>query len=123
MDEQNKAVLRQFHDVLRPGGRLILDTQNITRTLLHPRPQHRIERNGDLLLDEWELDLDNARFVTTRTIVRDGTTRKTHFVVRWFTVPELRSWLEEAGFVNVRAPGIGLDTRLVVTADRFSRPA
>ena len=30
-DEQNKAVLRQFHDALRPGGRLVLETQNIGR--------------------------------------------------------------------------------------------
>jgi 2-polyprenyl-3-methyl-5-hydroxy-6-metoxy-1,4-benzoquinol methylase len=117
-DEQNKAVLRQFHDALRPGGRLVLDTQNVTRTLLHPRPQHWVERDGDLMLDEWELDLEHARFVTERTIVRSGATRKTHFVIRWFTVPELRAWLEEAGFENVRAPGLGLETRLVVVADR-----
>jgi 2-polyprenyl-3-methyl-5-hydroxy-6-metoxy-1,4-benzoquinol methylase len=117
-DEQNKAVLREFRDALRRGGRLILDMQNITRTLLQSREQHRVERNGDLMFDDWKLDLENARFVTERTIVRDGKTRKTHFVVRWFTVPELRAWLEEAGFENVRAPGIDLETRLVVVADR-----
>jgi hypothetical protein len=38
--------------------------------------------------------------------------------VRWFAVPELRSWLEQAGFENVRAPGLDLETRLIVTADR-----
>lgn len=120
-DEQNKAVLREFHDALRPGGRLILETQNISRILLHPRPQHWVEREGDLMLDEWELDLDNARFLTTRTVVRGGRTRKTHFVVRWFALPELRSWLEEAGFENVRAPGLDLETRLIVLAERPSR--
>ena len=65
-DEQNKAVLRQFHDALSPGGRLILETQNITRILLQPRPQHWVERDGDLMLDEWKLDVENARFVTER---------------------------------------------------------
>jgi 2-polyprenyl-3-methyl-5-hydroxy-6-metoxy-1,4-benzoquinol methylase len=117
-DEQNKAVLRGFHDALRPGGRLILDTQNITRVLLQPRPQHWLERDGDLMLDEWKLDVENARFVTERTVVRGGNTRRTHFVVRWFSVPELRAWLEEAGFENVRAPGLEPQTRLVVVADR-----
>ncbi len=117
-DEQNKAVLREFHDALKPGGRLILETQNITRILLDPRPQHFVERDGDLMLDEWQLDLENARFVTSRTVVRDGQTRKTHFVVRWFSVPELRSWLEEAGFTDVRTPGLTRESRLVVLADR-----
>jgi 2-polyprenyl-3-methyl-5-hydroxy-6-metoxy-1,4-benzoquinol methylase len=117
-DEQNKAVLRQFHDALRPGGSLILETQNITRILLQPRPQHWIERDGDLMLDQWTLDVENARFVTERTVVRGGRTRRTHFVVRWFSPPELRVWLEEAGFGNVRTPGLEPETRLVVVADR-----
>ena len=117
-DDQNKAVLRQFRDALKPGGRLILETQNITRILLNPQPQHFVERDGDVMADEWTLDLENARFVTERTVVRGGRTRKTHFVVRWFNVPELRAWLEETGFENVRAPGLTQETRLVVIADR-----
>ena len=119
-DEQNKSVLREFRDALKPGGKLVLETQNITRILLNPRPQHVVERNGDLMLDEWKLDVENARFITSRTVVRDGRTRKTHFVVRWFSVPELRAWLEGAGFENVRTPGLTQDTRLVVVADRAS---
>jgi 2-polyprenyl-3-methyl-5-hydroxy-6-metoxy-1,4-benzoquinol methylase len=117
-DGQNKAVLRQFHDALRPGGRLVLDTQNITRTLLQARPQHWLERDGNLMLDEWKLDVENARFITERTVVRGGSTRRTHFVVRWFSPPELRVWLEEAGFENVQTPGLEAETRLLVVADR-----
>jgi hypothetical protein len=117
-DEENKTVLGQFADALKPGGRLALETQSITRVLLHPRPQRWFERDGDLMLDEWNLDLEHARFVTDRTVVRAGRTRKTRFVVRWFTVPELRSWLEEAGFAEVRAPGLTTESRLVVVADR-----
>jgi 2-polyprenyl-3-methyl-5-hydroxy-6-metoxy-1,4-benzoquinol methylase len=117
-DPQNKAVLREFHAALKPGGRLILETQNITRILLNPSPLIEVERNGDLMLDKWKLDVDNARFVTTRTVVRDGQTRKTHFVIRWFSAPELRAWLEEAEFDNVQTPGLTQDTRLVAVADR-----
>ena len=118
-DEQNKAVLRQFHDALRPGGRLVLETQNIGRVFTNYRPQHFVAKRGDdFMIDDIQLDLENARFVTERTIVRGGVMRRTHFVVRWFVVPELRSWLEDAGFENVRAPGLDLETRLIVTADR-----
>jgi ubiquinone/menaquinone biosynthesis C-methylase UbiE len=117
-DDQNKAVLRQFHRALKPGGRLVLETQNITRILANPSPQHFIERDGDLMADEWQLDVENARFVTSRTVIRSGRTRKTHFVIRWFSVPELRAWLEEAGFENVHTPGQTPETRLVIVADR-----
>ena len=117
-DEQNKAVLAQFHDALKPGGRLILETQNITRIILNPRPEHFVERDDNLMLDRWDLDVENARFVTQRIVVRDGETRKTQFVIRWFSVPELRVWLHDAGFENVRTPGVTAETRLVVVADR-----
>ena len=118
-DEENKAVLRGFHDALKPGGRLVLETQNITRIMLNAQPIHVVgERNGDLMIDRWTLDPERARFWTERLVIRDGRARKAHFTVRFFTVPELRSWLEEAGFENVRMPGLAPDTRLVVVADR-----
>jgi 2-polyprenyl-3-methyl-5-hydroxy-6-metoxy-1,4-benzoquinol methylase len=117
-DDQNKAVLKQFHDVLKPSGKLILETQNITRILLNPLPQHFVEREGNVMADAWELDVEHARFVTERIVVRDGRTRKTQFVVRWFSVPELRAWLEDAWFENVRAPGVTKDSRLIVVAQR-----
>ena len=118
-DEENKAVLREFQDALKPGGRLVLETQNITRIMLDPQPIHVVgERDGDLMIDRWTLDPERSRFSTDRLVMRDGRARKAHFSVRFFTVPELRSWLEAAGFENVRTPGLAADTRLVVVADR-----
>ena len=118
-DEENKAVLRGFHDALRHEGRLVLETQNVSRIMLAPQPIHVVgERDGDLMIDRWELDAENARFLTERLVMRGGRARKAHFSVRWFTPPELRSWLEEAGFENVRMPGLTPETRLVVVADR-----
>ena len=118
-DEENKAVLRGFHDALRHEGRLVLETQNVSRIMLAPQPIHVVgERDGDLMIDRWELDAENALFLTERLVMRGGLARKAHFSVRWFTPPELRSWLEEAGFENVRMPGLTAETRLVVVADR-----
>ena len=118
-DEDNKRVLRQFHKALKPGGRLILETQNATRIMLNAEPVHVVgEREGGVMIDRWKLDPENARFETERLVVRDGRARKAHFSVRWFTVPELRGWLEQAGFENVRTPGLAPETRLVVVAER-----
>jgi 2-polyprenyl-3-methyl-5-hydroxy-6-metoxy-1,4-benzoquinol methylase len=118
-DWENNAVLRGFHEALKPGGRLVLETQNVSRILLDPQPLHVVgEREGDLMIDRWTLDAENARFRTERLVMRDGCARKAHFSVRWFTPPELRSWLEDAGFENVRMPGLTPETRLVVVADR-----
>jgi cyclopropane fatty-acyl-phospholipid synthase-like methyltransferase len=117
-DDENRAVLRRFHDALVPGGTLALETVNVTRVLLAPRPQQWSERDGDLMLDEWRFDVENARFVTDRTIVRGGRSRKTQFVVRWFTVPELRDWVQAAGFDEVQTPGLTPESRLVVVATR-----
>lgn len=119
-DEENKAVLSGFRDALKPGGRLVLETQNVSRILLDPKPLHVVgERDGDLMIDRWTLDAENARFLTERLVIRGSRARKAHFSVRWFTPPELRSWLEEAGFENVRMPGLTAETRLVVVADRL----
>jgi 2-polyprenyl-3-methyl-5-hydroxy-6-metoxy-1,4-benzoquinol methylase len=118
-DDENKAVLRGFHDALKPGGRLVIETQNVSRIMLDPKPLHIVgERDGDLMIDLWTLDAENARFQTERLVMRGGRARKARFSVRWFTPPELRSWLEEAGFENVRMPGLTAETRLVVVADR-----
>jgi hypothetical protein len=70
------------------------------------------------MVDRWTLDAENARFRTERLVVRNGRARKAHFSVRWFTPPELRGWLEAAGFENVRFPGLTPETRLVVVADK-----
>jgi 2-polyprenyl-3-methyl-5-hydroxy-6-metoxy-1,4-benzoquinol methylase len=118
-DEENKAVLRGFHDALKHGGRLVLETQNITRILLNAQPVHVVGEVGeDVAFDRWKLDAESARFVTERVVIRDGRARKAHFSVRWFSPPELRSWLEEAGFENVRMPGLTPESRLVVVAER-----
>ena len=118
-DEENKAVLRGFHHALKPGGRLVLETQNITRILLNAQPVHVVgERGDDVTFDRWELDVESSRFRTERVIIREGRARKTHFTVRWFSPPELRAWLEEAGFENVSFPGLTIESRLVVVANR-----
>ena len=55
-DDTNRAVLKQFHDALRPGGRLVLETQNPARLFRILLPSHHVERGDDLMLDLVDVD-------------------------------------------------------------------
>ena len=118
-DETNREVLRQFHGALRPGGRLVLETQNPARLFRILLPAHYVEHGEDLMLDKVEVNFEAWQTMTERIVIRDGKVRRTHFTVRLYSYPELRDELLRAGFTDVH-PGIepNLENRLVVVADR-----
>jgi SAM-dependent methyltransferase len=118
-DETNRAVAQGFHDALRPGGRLVMETLNPVRLIKHFTPVHLVERGDDLMIDTTALDVETSTVDTERIIVRNGRVRRTHFRVRLYAFTELRDLLETAGFANIR-PGIepSAENRLIVVADR-----
>ncbi|MDX6511302.1 MAG: hypothetical protein QOE36_806 [Gaiellaceae bacterium] len=118
-DETNRAVAQGFHDALRPGGRLVVESMNLIRVLKYFGGIHLLERDDDLMLDQVELDVVESATQTERIIVRGGRVRRTHFRVRMYTFVELRGLLEAIGFENVH-PGIepSAENRLLVVADR-----
>ncbi len=127
-DEDNRRVLEQFRQVIRPGGKLLIEQANPLMVLrsvsTSDRPVvHKHEVEGDILLDEVAWDAAFGGSVTKRTIVRNGSTRRTWFFVRMLTPPEMRSWLAEAGFrdISITDEGgspLGLDSqRMVVVAN------
>jgi SAM-dependent methyltransferase len=118
-DETNRAVAQGFHDALRPGGRLVIETMNPLRIIKYFGSMHVSERGDDLMIDKVEFDAVEWATRTERIIVRDGRVRRTHFRVRLYTFIELRQLLESVGFDNVH-PGIEptAENRLLVAADR-----
>lgn len=124
-DTTNRAVLEGVAGVLRPGGRLAMDLDNLTRFLASYCPSRVVaaRENGDMLVDRYHLDVLTGRFEAERTVIRDGRTRRVNFVKRLFGFPELRDWLLTAGFAAVS--GYGEDglpltadhTRMVVVAE------
>jgi SAM-dependent methyltransferase len=119
-DDTNVAVAKGFHDALRPGGRLVMETMNPARVIKYFGPANLVaERGDDLMIDKLEVDQVNSATQTERIIVRDGRVRRTHFRVRLYTFTELRDLLESVGFENVH-PGIepSAENRLIVVADR-----
>jgi SAM-dependent methyltransferase len=109
-DATNHAVLGQIAGVLRPGGRLAIDLDNLTSYLAAYRPSRVMAvRGDDMLVDRYRLDALTGRLEAERTVIRDGRTRRVNFVKRLFAFPELRDWLLTAGFTVVS--GFGEDGR------------
>jgi len=62
-----------------------------------------MERDGHYVIDRPRYNAITGYIETERITVKDGTVRRAHFVVRMFTYPELRDWLHQAGFTELRA--------------------
>lgn len=124
-DPTNQAVLAEIARVLRSGGRLAMDLDNLTKFLMSYTPSRitATRDNGDMLVDRHHLDPLTGRFEVERTVVRDGRARRLSFVKRLFAFPELRDWCIAAGFTGVTGYGedgqpLSIDhNRMVVIAD------
>jgi hypothetical protein len=58
-----------------------------------------------MAVDRHRMDPLTGRSETTRTVIRDGQTRRITFSVRIFMFTELRDWLRAAGFAKVSGYG------------------
>jgi SAM-dependent methyltransferase len=122
-DPGNRRVLAEAHRALKPGGRLLIESNNRDFVLSHFDPERFVERDGDFMLDRSEFDADSGRIKTERIAIRGGRVRRFHFFVRTFTFTELRDWLLQTGFGSVEAYGwegepFSLESRRMITVAR-----
>jgi len=106
-DPTNRNVLAEMARVLRPGGRMAMDLDNLTRFLASYTPSRitAARDNGDMLVDRHHMDPLTGRFEVERTVVRDGQARGLTFLKRLFGFPELRDWCTTAGFTTLAGYG------------------
>lgn len=106
-DAVNRTVLEEVARVLRAGGRLAMDLDNLTKFLASYVPSRvtATRSNGDMLVDRHELNPLTGRFEVKRTVIRDGHVRTLSFVKRLFSFPELRDWLQAVGFTHISGYG------------------
>jgi ubiquinone/menaquinone biosynthesis C-methylase UbiE len=113
-DSDNRKVLHEAHRVLRPGGLLLVENNNLAELLPRWLPAVVVERDGNLMIDRSRFEPATGRAVTERTCVREGRVRRFTYSVRMFIGAELRSWLLAAGFAGVDQvdhEGAALDAR------------
>jgi SAM-dependent methyltransferase len=104
-DPDCRQVLSEFHRVLRPGGRLLIDTMHHDGAVRHftATPDATVVLRGDnAQIDLNRFDPLTGRMVTERTVHRGGQVRRSAHFIRLPTPPEWVAWLEGAGFGDVQ---------------------
>jgi ubiquinone/menaquinone biosynthesis C-methylase UbiE len=122
-DAENRLVLQEARRVLRPGGKLLIENNNLAELLPRWLPSVVVERDGNFSIDRATFDPVTGRSMTERVIVRDGRIRRFGFSVRMFIASELRDWMLQAGFRSVgfcdhAGAGLTAESRRMVTIAR-----
>lgn len=123
-DDENRRVLQEARRILRPGGKLLIEANNLAELLPRWVPAAVVERDGDFSIDRQQFDPTTGRATTERVIVRDGRVRRFAFSVRMFIAVEFRDWLLNAGFAAAdfydreREPLTAQSRRMIAIAAR-----
>jgi ubiquinone/menaquinone biosynthesis C-methylase UbiE len=123
-DEEDTRVLGEIRRVLRPDGRLVLETEHRDRFVGEFREQDwRLVGEGRLLLEQRTFDAAAGVAQLTQTLVESTGERDTRTSsVRVYAATELLAMLRAAGFAEARCYGdldgtpFGPDTGLVIVA-------
>jgi SAM-dependent methyltransferase len=125
-DEEDVKALAEIGRVLRPAGRLVIETMHRDRLVhgFHEQDWRRVGE-GRLLLEQRNFDAASGVAQTTQTLIdRTGERDSRSFAVRVYTATELVAMLRRAGFDDARCYGdleggpFDTTTRLVVVARR-----
>jgi ubiquinone/menaquinone biosynthesis C-methylase UbiE len=125
-DAEDETVLREIGRVLRPGGRLVVETMH-RDLLVREFREHdwRLLGAGRLLLEQRTFDAPSGVMQMTQTLIATSGERDSRsFSVRVYAATELLAMLSRAGFADAKCHG-DLDgaafttgTRLVIVARR-----
>ena len=125
-DEQDTRALAEIRRVLRPDGRLVIETMHRDRLVANFQERGwQLLGEGRLLLEQHAFDPASGLAQMTQTLVPSSGSRESRtLTLRVYTATELVAMAERAGFSDARCYGdldggpFGVDTRLVVVARR-----
>ena len=104
-DDADRQVLRAVRRSLRPGGSFLVELLHGPGLWKRFLPAIVNRRGDDMMIDENRYDAMTGRVESRRTIVRGDRARTFRFSIRLFSYPEIREWLETAGFSHVEGVG------------------
>jgi ubiquinone/menaquinone biosynthesis C-methylase UbiE len=125
-DEEDVKVLAAIRRVLRPGGRLVLETMHRDRLVTDfSESDWHLMGEGRLLLEQRTWDPVTGVAQSTQTLIGSTGERESRtFSVRTYSATELMAMLDRAGFSDAKAYGsftaepFTTSSRLVILATR-----
>jgi len=93
----NRRTLSELARVVRPGGRVVVDTVDRDAMVREFQPVHVEERGDDVLIDRHEFDPRAGRMQTDRIQIRDGDRTEMSYVLRVYTYTELAALFDDVG--------------------------
>ncbi len=123
-DEEDTRVLAEIHRVLRPDGRLVIETMHRDWLVRHFQEDRWMRvGEGRLMLEQGSWDPTSGVAQTTQTLVDPGGERESRtWSLRVYSATELLTMVSRAGFASARCHGdleggpFSTDTRLVIVA-------
>jgi ubiquinone/menaquinone biosynthesis C-methylase UbiE len=123
-DEGDRQALREFRRVLRPGGKLVVETMHRDRLMWIYTPTSWEELpDGSLMIERRKIDYERGLSLTTHELVeKDGTRKAVPYEMRCYTATEWIAMARDAGFERAACFGdfdetpISRETRLVLLA-------
>jgi SAM-dependent methyltransferase len=98
-DAENEQVLHQVCNVLKPGGKFLLDVSNRDYDLLHLSPKTWRRHGHAAVLEDAEFDPVTCRCTMTFTWAEGARHESLTHSVRYYTYPELAGMLRRAGLL------------------------
>ncbi len=123
-DEADRQAIREFRRVLRPGGKLVVDTMHRDALMAVYTPTTWEELpDGSLVVERRSFDHERGVNITRHEIVEpDGNRIAAPYEIRVYTATELIAFVRDAGFEHVDCYGgfektpVSRETRLVLIA-------
>jgi ubiquinone/menaquinone biosynthesis C-methylase UbiE len=122
-DEEDTRALTEIHRVLRPGGRLVIETMHRDLLVSHwSEKDWQLVGEGRLVVEQRTFDPATGVAQSTQTLIDGGERESRTWSLRCYTATELRAMLSRAGFETARCYGdleggpFSTDSRLVIVA-------
>lgn len=105
-DKENGTFLRAIHDVLKPGGRFVLETRLVAESVFLQVQSRRWYPMGDLIfLHDTRYEPHTSQLFSTYILLQNGREERKEAVYQVYTCRELVSRFKEAGFGRVETYG------------------